>query len=56
MQWSGSYEELQQYLRRFVNISGDAVPYDFNAVVHLMLAILDNMCENASGCRARRHS
>jgi hypothetical protein len=47
MPWSGSYEELQRYLRHFVNIDGEPGPYDFNGVVHLMLGLLDNLRENA---------
>jgi hypothetical protein len=47
MSWSGSYEDLERYLRHFVNISCDPVPYDFNGVVHLMLALLDNLREHA---------
>ena len=41
------YEQLRSYLRNFVNIAGDPVPYDFNGVVHLMLALLDNLREHA---------
>jgi len=48
MPWSGSYEDLLAYLRHFVNFHGDPVPYDFNGVVHLMLATLDNLSHNAS--------
>lgn len=47
MQRHGSYEDLLAYLRHFVNFGGDPVPYDFNEVVHLMLAILDNLGHNA---------
>ncbi len=47
MPWSGSYEELLAYLRQFVNVHGDPVPYDFNGVVDLMLATLDNLGHNA---------
>jgi hypothetical protein len=45
--WTGGYEELCEYLREFVNIGRDPVPYDFNGVVHLMLASLDNLRHNA---------
>lgn len=48
MPWSGSYEDLLAYLRHFVNFRGDPVPYDFDGVVHLMLATLDNLSHNAS--------
>ncbi|MFO0952240.1 MAG: hypothetical protein U0835_14040 [Isosphaeraceae bacterium] len=48
MRWIGSYDDLLAYLRHFVNIHGDPVPYDFNGVVHLMLATLDNLSQNAS--------
>jgi hypothetical protein len=47
MPWTGSYEALRHYLRHFTNIGGDPVPYDHNGVVHLMLALLDNLRENA---------
>jgi len=47
MPWSGGFEELQRYLRHFVNIGDDPSPYNFNGVVHLMLALLDNLRENA---------
>jgi hypothetical protein len=48
MQWEGSYEELMQYLRGFKNMLHDPVPYDTNGVLHLMLAVLDNLRDNAS--------
>lgn len=48
MPWSGSYEDLLAYLRHFVNFQGDPAPYDFNGVVHLMLATLDNLSQNVS--------
>jgi len=41
------YEDLQAYLRRFINFGGDPVPYDFNGTVHLMLALLENLRDNA---------
>lgn len=43
----GSYEQLESYLRGFVNFGPDPVPYDFNGVVHLLLALLDNLREKA---------
>ena len=42
-----SCEDLQAYLRGLVNFGGDAVPYDFNGTVHLMLALFDNLRANA---------
>jgi hypothetical protein len=53
MSWSGSYEELEDYLRRFVNFGPDPVPYDFNGVVNLMLALLDNLRERALDAELR---
>ena len=47
MPWLGSYEDLIDYLRHFTNFSGDPATYDFNGVVHLMLATLDNLKSNA---------
>ena len=47
MPWCGSHEELLAYLRQFANSHGDPAPYDFNGVVHLMLATLDNLSRNA---------
>ncbi len=47
MPWSGSYEDLLAYLRQFANSHGEPAPYDFNGVVHLMLATLDNLKDNA---------
>jgi hypothetical protein len=43
-----SYEDLQAYLRGFVNFDGAPVPYDFNGTVHLLLALLDNLRANAT--------
>lgn len=48
MTLGGSYEELRDHLRQFVNSAGDPAPYDFNGVVHLLLASLDNLRKNAS--------
>jgi hypothetical protein len=48
MPWSGGYEDLLAYQRHFVNFRRDPVPYNFNGVVHLMLATLDNLSHNAS--------
>lgn len=45
MRWEGSYEELMQYLRGFVNMNHDPVPYDTNGVLHLLLALRDNASE-----------
>ncbi len=47
MPWTGSYEELIGYLRQFINFGGSSTDYDFNGVVHLMLATLDNLRHNA---------
>ena len=47
MPFGGSYEELREHLRQFVNAAGEPVPYDFNGVVHLLLASLDNLRQNA---------
>jgi hypothetical protein len=47
MPWNGSYEELESYLREFVNIPGEHVPYDFGGGVGLFLATLDNVRTNA---------
>jgi hypothetical protein len=47
MPWAGSYEDLLAHLRQVVNLQGDPAPYDFNGVVHLMLATLDNLSRNA---------
>lgn len=46
MAWSGSFEELEAYLRGFINFGGDPVPYDFGGVLLLWLALLDNLCVN----------
>jgi hypothetical protein len=35
--------ELPQYLREFVNVSGDPVPYDFGWAVAMLAALLDNL-------------
>ena len=48
MPWTGSYEDLLAHLRQFVNFGGTPADYDFNGVVHLMLAALDNLRHNAS--------
>lgn len=38
-----SFEQLEDYLRTFVNWGGDIVPYDSGGVVCLLGAILDNI-------------
>ncbi len=48
MPFIASYQELRDHLRQFVNCAGDPAPYDFNGVVHLLLAPLDNLRQNAS--------
>jgi hypothetical protein len=42
-----SYEDLQAYLRGFINFHGGPVPYDFNGTVQLLLSLLDNLRANA---------
>jgi hypothetical protein len=46
MAWTGSFVELETYLREFVNFGGDPVPYDFGGVLLLWLALLDNLRAN----------
>ncbi len=41
-----SYTELRELLRNF-RTWGDETIYDFNGIVHLWLALLDNLQENA---------
>jgi hypothetical protein len=38
-----TYEDLEKYLRQFVNFHGDPAPYDFVGAFHLFLAILDSL-------------
>jgi hypothetical protein len=45
MAWSGSYEELREYLRNFTNIGGDPA-YDSNGILMLLLALVDNLRES----------
>jgi hypothetical protein len=40
-------EQLKEYLRNFANIAGEVVPYDTNGGLHLLLALVDNLRENA---------
>jgi hypothetical protein len=47
MAWSGSYEALREYLRRFTNIGGDP-SYDTNGILMLLGALANNLRENAS--------
>ena len=42
------YEELRDYLRNWNNTCNEPGQYDGNGLVHLMLAILDNLRENES--------
>jgi hypothetical protein len=42
MRWSGSYEDLRQYLRDFTNIGEDPA-YDTNGILMLLLALADNL-------------
>lgn len=44
---AGSHAEWLAHIRQFVNAAGEPTPYDFNGVVHLMLAALDNLSHNA---------
>ena len=46
MAWSGNFEELEAYLRGFVNFGGDPVPYDSGGVIVLWAALLDNLRAN----------
>ena len=46
MAWGGSFEDLEAYLRGFVNIDGGPGPYDFGGVLVLWLALLDNLRAN----------
>ena len=39
------FETVLAYIRHFTNVAGDPVPYDVNAIVHFMLAALDNLRE-----------
>jgi hypothetical protein len=41
------YDELEIFLRHLHNVSDPLGQYDFNGIVHLMLALLDNLQENA---------
>jgi hypothetical protein len=50
MPWTGSSEELLAHLSQFVNFGGTTADYDFDGVVHLMLATLDNL--ESRGLRA----
>jgi len=38
-----SFEQLANYLRTFVNWSGDAAPYDSGGIASLLGALLDNI-------------
>lgn len=48
MGWTGSYEQLRQFLRDFVNMRGDPAPYDPGRVLHLLLALVDNLNEHGT--------
>lgn len=43
-----TYEQLESFLRNFVNFHGDPAPYDFNGLLHLVLAGVDSLRENAT--------
>lgn len=38
-----SYEDVKDFLRSYRNSFGDEVPYDVNGIIHLMLAVVDNL-------------
>jgi len=42
-----NYTDLYKYLREFKNWADDPYIYDFGGVVHLMLALLDNIQQDA---------
>lgn len=50
-----SFEDLEQFLREFINFSGDPCPYDFNGAFHLFLAILDNLSRNYDDADIESH-
>ncbi len=41
------YDKVLRYNRYVVNPSGDAVNYDFNGILHLALAALDNLRDHS---------
>jgi hypothetical protein len=43
-----TFEELEQYVREFVNFHGDPAPYDFGGAVALLLALLNTQTERFS--------
>ncbi len=42
-----TYDALEKFLKNFRNFGSDSTTYDFNGIVHLILALLDNLSENA---------
>ncbi|MCP4348642.1 MAG: hypothetical protein GY795_24445 [Desulfobacterales bacterium] len=42
-----TYDDLEEYLKTFRTFGGDTVTYDFNGIVHLILALTDNLMENS---------
>jgi hypothetical protein len=42
-----SYEHLKNLLGHYTNWGGDPVPYDFNGVLGLLLALADNLRHNS---------
>ncbi len=38
-----TYEDLELFLKHWSNALGDTVPYDFNGLLHLILAGIDNL-------------
>ena len=49
------YEDLEQYLREFVNFHDEIGQYDFNGAFHLFLAILDNLARNHLDVDIKEH-
>jgi hypothetical protein len=43
-----SAEDFEEYLRTFTSWGDDEHIYDFNLIVHLLLALLDNIRHNAT--------
>ncbi|MCP4459469.1 MAG: hypothetical protein GY816_15830 [Cytophagales bacterium] len=42
-----TYDDLEEYLKTFRTFGGDTATYDFNGIVHLILALIDNLMENS---------
>jgi len=41
-----SYKDLEAYLRHWTNFAGEQTHFDYNGLLHLALAILENLKEN----------